>query len=141
MTAKEYLNQIKILEARIETITSEIKSIRNEIGNLRATWPDGQPHGSGKSNPVEAEAIRLADKLTKLEEDEIKTRSQLWSRRTAIIGQIGKVPDELSIRVLHSRYVDGDSFEQIAVDIGYSYRQTLRKHGEALERFRKVMSL
>lgn len=139
MTVKEYLNQIKILGARVEAIDSELKALREEIGQLRSPWPDGQPHGSGVTNPVEAEAVKLADKLSKLEEENIKTRSQLWGQRTVIVDQIGKVPDELSQRLLYSRYVDGDSFEQIAVDIGYSYRQTLRKHGEALERFRRII--
>lgn len=139
MTAKEYLSQIRTLEARIRSLDNEIEALRETVGNLRSPWPDGQPHGSGVTNPVEAEAVKLADKLQKLEVEQIKTRGRLWVRRTQIIEDIGRIPDETAVILLTAKYVNGDTFEQIAVDIGYSYRQVLRKHGEALERFRAVM--
>lgn len=139
MTAKEYLSQIRTLEARIRSLDNEIEALRDEVGSLRSPWPDGQPHGSGVTNPVETEAVKLADKLERLETEQIQTRGRLWVQRMRIIEDIGQIPDETAVTLLTAKYVNGDTFEQIAVDIGYSYRQVLRKHGEALERFRAVM--
>lgn len=139
MTAKDYLSQIKTLEARIRSLDNEIEALRDEVGSLRSPWPDGQPHGSGVTNPVETEAVKLADKLERLETEQIQTRGRLWVQRMRIIEDIGQIPDETAVTLLTAKYVNGDTFEQIAVDIGYSYRQVLRKHGEALERFRAVM--
>lgn len=139
MTAKEYLSQIRTLETRIKSIDSEIEALRDEVGSLRSPWPDGQPHGSGVTNPVEAEAVKLADKLQQLETEQIKTRGRLWIQRMRIIDDIGRIQDNTAVALLTAKYVNGDTFEQIAVDIGYSYRQVLRKHGEALEKFRAVM--
>lgn len=139
MTAKEYLSQIRTLETRIKSIDSEIEALRDEVGSLRSPWPDGQPHGSGVTNPVEAEAVKLADRLQQLETEQIKTRGRLWIQRMRIIDDIGRIQDNTAVALLTAKYVNGDTFEQIAVDIGYSYRQVLRKHGEALEKFRAVM--
>lgn len=139
MTAKEYLSQIRTLETRIKSIDSEIEALRDEVGSLRSPWPDGQLHGSGITNPVEAEAVKLADRLQQLETEQIKTRGRLWIQRKRIIDDIGRIQDNTAVALLTAKYVNGDTFEQIAVDIGYSYRQVLRKHGEALERFRAVM--
>lgn len=139
MTAKEYLSQIRTLETRIKSIDGEIEALRDEVGSLRSPWPDGQPHGSGVTNPVEAEAVKLADKLQQLETEQIKTRGRLWVQRMRIIDDIGRIQDNTAVALLTAKYVNGDTFEQIAVDIGYSYRQVLRKHGEALEKFRAVM--
>lgn len=139
MTAKEYLSQIRTLETRIKSIDNEIEALRDEVGSLRSPWPDGQPHGSGVTNPVEAEAVKLADRLQQLETEQIKTRGRLWIQRMRIIDDIGRIQDNTAVALLTAKYVNGDTFEQIAVDIGYSYRQVLRKHGEALEKFRAVM--
>ena len=139
MTAEEYLSQIRTLETRIKSIDSEIEALRDEVGSLRSPWPDGQPHGSGVTNPVEAEAVKLAARLQQLETKQIKTRGRLWIQRMRIIDDIGRLQDNTAVSLLTAKYVNGDTLKQIAVDIGYSYRQVLRKHEEALEKFRAVM--
>lgn len=140
MTAKEYLNQIRKLEAQIRMYDEGIRKAREELVTLRSPWPDGQPHGSGdKSDPVGEQAAKLADILMRLEEEQLKTRTKLWLRRMEIIEQIGKMDDGILVSVLFSRYVDCKAWEQIAVDMGYSYRHIVRLHGEALAKFKKIM--
>lgn len=133
MTAKEYLLQVRTLDSTIRRLDQEVIRARNELITLRSPWPDGQPHGSGgKSDPVATKAVQLADTITRIEEEQLITRARLWRVRSEIIEKIGEVKDPLSQELLYSYYVDGKSFEQIAVDIGYSWRHTVRKHGEAL---------
>lgn len=38
--------------------------------------------------------------------------------------------------ILRARYIEGKTFEQIAVDIDRSWRHTIRKHGEILEKIK-----
>ena len=140
MTAKEYLLQVRKLDANIKRLDLELTRARNELITLRSSWPDGQPHGSGgKSDPVGEKASQLADTITQIETEQLETRSHLWYVRSIIIEQIGRVTDPLLQEILYSHYVESKSFEQIAVDIGYSWRHTIRKHGEALQAMAAVL--
>lgn len=140
MTAKEYLMQVRILDATIKRLDQELRRARDELITLRSPWPDGQPHGSGsKSDPVGNKAAQLADTITRIEEDQLMTRAKLWRVRSEIIAEVGKVQDPLLQEILYSHYVDGKRFEEIAVDIGYSWRHTIRKHGEALQAMEQIL--
>ena len=140
MTVKEYLNQIRKLDAQIQVYEAGIQKARDELTTLRSFWPDGQPHGrGGTSDPVGEQATRLADILTDLEKKQLETRAVLWRKRMEIVEQIGLLSDGLLVAVLFSRYVDCKTWEQIAVDMGYSYRHVVRLHGEALAKFKKIM--
>ena len=140
MTTKEYLLQVRKLDSTIKRLDQEITRARNELITLRSSWPDGQPHGSGgKSDPVGEKAAKLADTITRIEEKQLETRSRLWYVRSVIVEQIGRVADPLLQEILYSHYVDGKRFEEIAVDIGYSWRHTIRKHGEALQAMEQII--
>lgn len=140
MTAKEYLLQVRRLNATIKRLDQEIARARNELITLRSSWPDGQPHSTGgKSDPVGEKAAQLADTIEQIETEQLATRSHMWYVRSTIIEQIGKVADPLLQEILYSRYVDSKRLEEIAVDIGYSWRHTVRKHGEALQAMERVL--
>ena len=133
MNAKRYLLQVKTLDTIISRLDREIERARNELVTLKSSWPDGQPHGSGgKSDPVGEKAAKLADLIAGIEEEQMVKRAQLWKARSEIVVTISKVEDPVLQEILNSHYVDGKTFEQVAVDIGYSWRHTIRKHGEAL---------
>lgn len=139
MKAKDYLMQCRQIEEQILQIDAEIQSLRDEQILLRSSWPDGQPHGTGKSDPVGNQAAKIADQIQKLEIKQLKKRGELWLKRAEIIETIGLVQDEVLNRLLWLRYVQGVSFEEVAVDMHYSYRHVTRLHGEALQRVEKIM--
>ena len=140
MTTKEYLLQVRRLNATIKRLDIEISRARAELVTLRSSWPDGQPHGSGgKSDPVGEKAAQLADTIAQIETEQLSTRSRLWYVRSVIVEQIGRVSDPLLQEILYSHYVDGKRFEEIAVNIGYSWRHTIRKHGEALQAMEQII--
>lgn len=161
MKAKEYLMQVGILDARLKTIDANIERIRKELYSLddislTSVWGDGQPHGTKIGDPTGTKASKLADasskrkellkrELINLEYKEIITRSQLWSKRMEVVEkltQILKCDDPLSrtyYEILQLRYIDGCTWEQIAVNINYSFRHTVRLHGIALKRMEEVL--
>ncbi len=66
MTAKEYLLQYRIISERLRAIESLLQELREEqaglgIESLRSAWPDGQPHGTGTTDPTGSQAIKAAD--------------------------------------------------------------------------------
>ena len=156
MTAKEYLMQYRIIGARLRAIDSMDREIREElpawgVAEIRSPWPDGQPHGSGTGDPTGEQAARSADlmaeeyreklrqQLLDLEVREMRARSELWRQRVEIEETIGKVGDMSLQEVLRGRYIEGKTFELLAVELHYSYRHTTRLHGEALIEIEKIL--
>ena len=66
MDAKEYLMQVRRLNARLKVINSTIERLRDDINSLsdvsiKSTWPDGQPHGTKITDPTGTSALRILD--------------------------------------------------------------------------------
>ena len=154
MYAKEYLLQIRSLDARLKIIDNTIKKLRTEIESLdisvKSSWPDGQPHGTILTDPTGSKATQLADKvdirreelrkrLLDYEYEQIRVRSALWSKQIEIIDTLSKVKDPTLYKILSYRYVDGQSFEWIAVEINYTWRHTINLHGRALEELQRIL--
>ncbi len=148
-SAKDYLLQIKMLDAKLNATTSNINKIRQqlkELGDvdLSSSWPDGQPHGAMTTDPTSSKAIknitqykeerdRLAHKLREYEHQQILTRSELWSKRMEILAVLDKVPDPLCYQLLVLRYVECRKWEWIAVELDKTYQWVAGPlHGRAL---------
>jgi hypothetical protein len=56
-------------------------------------------------------------------------------KRDQIVSQIDSMEDENVYNVLFSRYIEKKTFEVIATEMNYSWRQTIRLHGIALKKF------
>jgi len=142
MTAKEYLLQIKQLNAQIKNVEDEIHSLREKEISIRASWPDGQPHGSGTTDPTGEMAVRLADQLLDLEETSLRLQTALWRKRNEILETLGKVKTAEHNRLLYLRYVQSETWEQIAVDMHYTYQWVAGPlHGNALLELEKILTV
>lgn len=156
MTAKEYLMQyrdatelMRQTDARILDIRAELTGL--DVGKIRSPWPDGQPHGSGKTDPTGTEAIADADRMTEKHREELRQlledlkvkaqreRVTLWEKRDEVEETIKEVPDPTLKEVLHRRYISGEHFELIAVELSYSYRHIIRLHYDALLEVEKIL--
>jgi len=155
MTAKEYLQQYKIKQSRLRAIENMIRELREELtslgaGSLRSAWPDGQPHGTGTTDPTGSQAIKAAEALSEERREklrsqlidmmmrEYKARAELWRQRCEIEETLGAVRNPTHHDILHMHYMEGRTFEWIAVEIGYSFRHTIRLHGEALKAIDRI---
>ena len=140
MLAKEYLQQVKNIDCQIKNIDDEIKQLRSEIITIRSAWPDGQPHGTGTSDPVGNTATKLADKLDALEHKHMEMLSKLWHKRTEIVNNLGKMQHAEYNRLLYLRYVKLEMWEQIAVDMHYTYQWVAGSlHSNALEELQQIL--
>ena len=82
MTAKEYLTEVRRIDADIQMLTAEIDKIRLEMSGLiddtiSSSWPDGQPHGTGTGDPVGEKAAQTGageagDQLHPAEQGDIR---------------------------------------------------------------------
>lgn len=140
MNAKEYLMKVRLLDKKIKNLEEEIRDLRSEIITVRSSWPNGQPHGTGVSNPVESAVTKLIDELQSIESQHLALQSQMWSERNEVIKTIGKVSHAEYNRLLYLRYVQGEMWEQIAVDMGYTYQWVAGPlHSNALQEVDEIL--
>ena len=97
-------------------------------GKRRSTRAfSGAPDGSS-SDPLP----ECVGKIMELEEALNRQIDQMVERRQAIERAIDSLPLADSAQVLRYRYIDGMTWEKIAVEMNYTYRWVLRLHNRAL---------
>ena len=126
---KQYLRRYQTAKRRVGLIQEEIEELRSSKTSPVGLG-DGMPHGSGTSD-LSGYAARLDELLRELEAEK---EMQMVTYRE-IRQQIGMVPDPTEQEILSRRYLIGQSWEKIAVEMGYSYRNITRVHGYALKHF------
>ena len=57
-----------------------------------------------------------------------------------VLAVIAQVPDSRYRRLLRARYVEGKTWEEIAVDMGYNYQHVVQRlHPQALHAVEEIM--
>lgn len=126
---KQYLRRYQEAKKRAKRIQEEIDALRSSETSPVGLG-DGLPHGSGTSD-LSGYAARWDELVRELEAEK---EMQMVTYRE-IRQQISMVPDPTEQEILSRRYLIGQSWEKIAVEMGYSYRNITRIHGHALQHF------
>ena len=128
MTAKEYLRQYEYADRRAKRLKEEYEEELLRIDAIRsASDNDGMPHGSGISKPTEEKALRLADKRLKWVEAELDA----IAKRQEVFDLIYDI-DGIEGDVLIQRYVKLRKWEEICVELHYSWHGIHAAHRRAL---------
>lgn len=127
---KEYLKSYRRAIKREQDILDEIQRLR-----LDKMFPsvvnDGMPHGSSHSDLSDYAAI-LDEQIDLLKEERLeKVRCYQKIER-----QISQMENEDEQEVLRLRYILGLKWEEVAVKMDYSWKQTHRIHSSALQNFK-----
>lgn len=126
---KQYLRRYQAAKKRAKRIQEEIDELRSSKTSPVGLG-DGMPHGSGTSD-LSGYAARLDALVRELEAE--KEMQMIVYRE--IRQQIGMVSDATEQEILSRRYLLGQSWEKIAVEMKYSYRHVTKLHGYALNHF------
>lgn len=125
---KELLNGYIKAKKRFDRISDtmlEVMSYATKITPLLSDMPKG---GNGSGNKIERTIERLDSLANDLEEQAVRMRKAMKQVQSAI----QTVPDETLRLLLELRYINGYTWEQIAVKMNYSYVHVCRLHGAAL---------
>ena len=127
---KEYLKSYRRAIKREQDILDEIQRLR-----LDKMFPsvvnDGMPHGSSHSD-LSDYAVILDEQIDLLKEERLE-RVRCYQK---IERQIRQMENEDEQEVLRLRYILGMKWEEVAVKMGYSWKQTHRIHSSALKNFK-----
>lgn len=132
MTAKEYLSQYKSANREIDRLIEE-KSMWMDLATK--ITPSIKEGGRGSAN--ENGKIPLAvEKIIETEEKITNRIDELIDLREQIESRVSVIPEERQREVLHRRYILCQKWEEIALEMNYSYMQVCRIHGAALQAFK-----
>ena len=132
MTAKEYLNQARHLDALINCRLREIDYWRELSSSVSGS--NFEPH-CNPNKPTEAPFVRCLEKIDTIQRDVAEKIAYL----VRLKGEINTAIDALEMRdeqlVLRYRYLDDCTWEEISRMLNVSLRTVHRIHGSALQHF------
>jgi hypothetical protein len=132
--AKQYLNQLRNLDLKIEQKKEELSMLQNEI-----TAGGGIDYARDRvqSSPQNTQEDRICRYIGLAEEIEEEI-SDYTGIRHRIIGEIHLMKNERHMVVLYKRYVEFKGFGAIAREINFSYEYVRHLHRDALRAFEKM---
>ena len=123
----KYLSRYIALNRRIDRLLEEKAKWWSLC--LKTTPSLSQAPGGGESgSPVE----RPMDKVLEIEEEINKEIDELQEVCRGIKTVLGQLEDDTLRLLMEYRYLDGLTFEEIAVKMHYSWRWVIKLHGKAL---------
>ena len=129
MTAREYLSQAHRLDQRIDAKIAQIANL-NELATKCTSTLTGMPRNPNRGSSTMADAVaKIVDLQAEINRD-IDHLVDLKREMVTVIKAVAHIEHQT---LLEKRYLCYQTWEQIAVDMGYSVRQVYRLHDEALE--------
>lgn len=123
-----YLSRYRRLNQRIDRLLEEQSRWRERALKITPTLSQA-PGGGGSGSPIE----RPMDKVLEIDEEINREIDELQIVRQEIRATLNQLEDENLKLLMEYRYIDGMTWEQIAVKMHYSYMQICRLHGRALK--------
>ena len=129
MTAREYLSQAHRLDQRIDAKIAQVASL-NDLATKCTSTLTGMPRNPNRGTSTMADAVA---KIVDLQAEINRDIDRLVDLKREMVTVIKAVENIEYQTLLEKRYLCYQTWEQIAVDMGYSVRQLYRLHDEALE--------
>ena len=129
MTTKEYLAQAYRIDQRINSKLEQIVSLRELATKATSTLSDTPPSGSRNVHSMEGIIVKMIELENEINAD-IDILVDLKKEIMSIIKKINN-PEQQTL--LELRYLCFKTWEQIAVDMGYSIQNAYKVHDRALE--------
>jgi len=128
MTAKEYLGQAYRLDQRINSKLEQVAAL-NDLATKATSTLTGMPKNPNRATSMMADAIA---KIIDLQAEINNDIDHLVDLKREIIGLIKTINNTEYQTLLEKRYLCFETWEQIAVDMGYNVRHVYRIHDEAV---------
>ena len=124
---KAILLEYRAIERRINRLIDE-KAAWNAKATATTSSFSDMPRSGGGSDKIQT----TVEKIIEIEEKLDHEIDALVDLRNRIEAAVERLEDGRLRDVMRYRYIDGMKWEQIAVEMHYSYMQVCRLHGKAL---------
>ena len=135
MDAKEYLRSIRRMDTFINGMIKERDQLRGMRYKITQVLNPVKVSGGGTNEGFTGASNRLLD----LEEEINREVDRFADLKQEAADMLKRLEDPKHYEVLHRHYILYESFERIAADMSYTYRNICYIHGRALQVFQRVL--
>lgn len=132
MNVKAWLNRAKNIDREINHLVEERDKEYARLISITPSYTADTVQSSKDPHKF--------DRLAEYKEEIDRQIDNLLAVKTEIITGIAKLEDGRHREILMGRYIENLTFEEIAVRIHYSYKQTCRLHGRALLKMEVIIN-
>ena len=136
MKAKEYLNKIRTMQAGIEIDIEEIESLTTLATKVTSIISENRVQTSSDQQKVETYSVKIADLKSKIVRELVEFLDYKKNARKLIRESCSTD----CVTLLHKRYFQYKKWEEIAVEMNYSYQWVSDGlHKKALSQVQKAL--
>ena len=135
MKARDYLDQLEVIETRIQSIQYDIQQLKEFALSITPAYDGERVQASGNNQRMATAVCRWADKEQELN----ATIDKLIDTRLDIARTIEDLKRPKESGVLHMCYIQKKSFKEIALHYDKSVSWATSVHGRALQSLQKVL--
>lgn len=133
MQVKEFLNKIRHIDMMIDCKVEQVMNLRSRLTSI--SCPMGEKVQSSLdpdkfTNPI--------SKIIELEQEINEDIDKLVDLKRVARRMIEQLEDDVEKMVLYKRYFENKTFEQISVEMNYSWRRIHQFHGDALKKLERL---
>ena len=134
LEAKLYLKEIEKYEKIIKNKLEELQHLRELAVSFNYNSNSDVVQNSCDADKIGSTVGQIIDK-----ENDLKSIiDEYISKRQERIAVIEKLRDPVEYDIIHKRYVQLKSLDEIAIELGYSYVWICKKHNSALLNIQKI---
>ena len=127
----EWLKSYRALDGKIESMTEQLQVWNARVTKITATISQ-EPKAAGSGDQLQ----RCIDQICELQTEIAQEMDKLRKRKQEIDTAIHGLNEKSYQDILWYRYIQGMTFEEIAIKMNYSWRQVCRKHKNAVEKLK-----
>ena len=131
MTAKQYLNRVRRVDKEITALISLADRTRDSLERITQNY-DGDGAQSTKDPHKFDRLAELEDLIDQKIDEQLKLKAET-------LDTITQLDNRLHREVLIGHYLNMKTWEQVAVDMDYSWRQIMNFHGSALQEIQRII--
>ena len=135
LSAKEFLKQARHIDQRINSKLEQVQSLR-ELATKATTTLSDMPRSS---TPNIYRMENVICKMTDLESEINADIDELIDTKHEVMAVIKMVERPEYQSLLELKYLCMKTWEEVAAELGYVYRQITRMHGYALEQVDAIL--
>ena len=137
MSSKEFLNKIRYINMMINCKLEQVAELRSMLLPGAIRYDKDKVQTSHDADTISDTMIKVIE----LEEKVNADIDELVELKSVAREKIERMENDIEKVILYKRYFNNESFENIAVECGYSWRHIHRLHGEALRNFDKIYKM
>lgn len=127
---KDDLKEYTSIKRELKQIQFKLKELEERKTSIKSmVISDMNVQTSHNNNSIEDLLIKIEECIEEYNKKEI----ELYNKQLEIEKCINNLEPTERI-IARSRYIEGKTFEQISVDLNYSWRHTIRIHGKILQK-------